>query len=62
MRASRNYIEKVMIDVGGSTKRPNNRRVTGAAIVVPSQNSEMSRRTSDHLSIYAVELFAILMA
>ncbi len=36
--------------------------VTGAAIVVPRQMSEMSRRTSDHLSVYAVELFAILMA
>ncbi len=36
--------------------------VTGAAIADPSQKSKMSRRTSDHLSIYAVELFVIFMA
>ena len=35
------------------------RQITGAAMVVPSQQITKSKRTSDHLSIYAVELCAI---
>ncbi len=54
---NKKYTQFKHIFTDGS-KRP--KVVTQAA--VPSQKSEMCRRTSDNLSVYAVEMLAILMA
>ena len=45
----------------GHVCHPNNGK-TGFGVVVPGKNIMMSKRTSDKLSVYTVEMLAILMA
>jgi len=60
-----NYVEEkyrdyVYIYTDGSKEQVAG--ATAAAMVVLIYNSTISRRTSDHLSVYAVEFCAILLA
>ena len=54
------YKESIQIFTDGSKDMQTD--ATGAAVVVPRYQVEFSKRTTDSLSVFAVELFAILMA
>ncbi len=53
------YQAFVSVYTDGS-KDPNTRR-TGFAFSIPSLNISVNRRTSDHLSVYTVEMMAIAL-
>lgn len=56
----RKYSDHVQIFTDGS-KNPET-EATGAAVMIPSHQMGFNRRTTDYLSVYAVELVAILLA
>lgn len=54
------YNNSIQIFTDGS-KDPNTGK-TGAAVYIPHFQKSILKRTSDHLSVYTVELLAILLA
>lgn len=54
------YKESIQIFTDGSKNMQT--EATGSAVVIPKYKIEISKRTSDCLSVFAVEMFAILMA
>jgi len=52
-----NYANSVVIFTDGS-KEPENGR-TGAAVYIPEFKVAIKKRTTDHVSVYTVELLAI---